>query len=143
MFLCYKNPACFFSRWSQKKDADDMINKAIKIKLKNGRPKKVVKKEIIRSIRFSKTEYFIVKHHASKSGLKITAYIRHMALDGKIEPVLSEEERQIVRQLIGMANNLNQLTKMGHQEGFITAVLMFENYKNLMSELLEKLKRND
>jgi hypothetical protein len=40
-----------------------------------------------------------------------------------------------------MANNLNQLTKKGHQEGFLTAVLMFEKYKNSIDELLEKLKR--
>ena len=120
-----------------------MIREAIKIKQKNGRPKKAVKKEIVRSIRFSKTEYFIIKQHACKSGLKITVYIRQMALQGKIISRLSEEERQFVRQLIGMANNLNQLTKMGHQEGFITAVLMFEKYKNFMDELLEKLKRND
>ena len=66
-----------------------------------------------------------------------------MALQGKIISRLSEEERQFVRQLIGMANNLNQLTKKGHQKGFITAVLMFEKYKNLMDELLEKLKVND
>ena len=120
-----------------------MTSEAIKIKQKNGRPKKAVKKEIVRSIRFSKTEYFIVKQHASKSGLKITVYIRQMALHGKIIQRLNEEERQIVRQLIGMANNLNQLTKMGHQEGFIISALMFEKYKNLMEELLNKLKRND
>jgi len=143
VFLCYKNPACFFSRWSQKNIAEDMISEAIKIKQKNGRPKNAVKKEIVRSVRFSKTEYFIVKQHASKSGLKITVYIRQMALQGQIIARLSEEERQFVRQLIGMANNLNQLTKMGHQEGFITSVLMFEKYKNVIDELLEKLKRND
>ena len=120
-----------------------MISEAIKIKQKNGRPKKAVKKEIVRSIRFSKTEYFIVKQHASKWGLKITVYIRQMALQGQIIARLSEEERQFVRQLIGMANNLNQLTKMGHQEGFITSVLMFEKYKNVIDELLEKLKKND
>ena len=120
-----------------------MISKAIKIKQKNGRPKNAVKKEIVRSVRFSKTEYFIVKQHASKWGLKITVYIRQMALQGQIIARLSEEERQFVRQLIGMANNLNQLTKMGHQEGFITSVLMFEKYKNVIDELLEKLKKND
>ena len=120
-----------------------MISEAIKIKQKNGRPKKAVKKEIVRSVRFSKTEYFIVKQHASKWGLKITVYIRQMALQGQIIARLSEEERQFVRQLIGMANNLNQLTKMGHQEGFITSVLMFEKYKNVIDELLEKLKKND
>jgi len=143
VFLCYKNPACFFSRWSQKNIAEDMISEAIKIKQKNGRPKNAVKKEIVRSVRFSKTEYFIVKQHASKWGLKITVYIRQMALQGQIIARLSEEERQFVRQLIGMANNLNQLTKMGHKEGFITSVLMFEKYKNVIDELLEKLKKND
>ena len=143
LFLCYKNPACFFLSLVAKENADDMISEAIKIKQKNGRPKKAVKKEIIRSIRFSKIEYFIVKQNASKSGLKITTYVRQMALQGKIISRLSEEERQFVRQLMGMANNLNQLTKMGHQQGFITAVLMFEKYKNLMGELLENLKRND
>ena len=93
-----------------------MISETFKIQHKNGRPKKAVRKEIIRSIRFSKTEYFIVKQYASKSGLKITVYIRQMALHGKIISRLNEEERQFVRQLIGMANNLNQLTKKGHQE---------------------------
>ena len=88
-----------------------------------------------------KAEYFIVKQKASKAGIRITSYIRQMALNGKIISRLNEEERQFVRQLIGMANNLNQLTKKGHQEGLLTAVLMFEKYKNLMDELLEKLKR--
>ena len=120
-----------------------MISKAAIIKHKNGRPKKMVRKEIFKNIRFSKAEYFIVKQNASKAGLKITTYIRQMALQGKIISRLSEEERQFVRQLIGMANNLNQLTKKGHQEGFLTAVLMFEKYKNSMNELLEKLKGND
>jgi len=120
-----------------------MISETIKIKHIGGRPQKPVRKEIIRSIRFSKTEYYILKQNAMKAGTKITAYIRQMALQGKIISRLNEEERQFVRQLIGMANNLNQLTKKGHQEGFITAVLMFEKYKNLMDELLEKLKSND
>ena len=120
-----------------------MISEIIKIKYKGGRPKKLVKREVTKGIRFTKAEYFIVKQHASKSGLKITAYIRQIALQGKIISKLNEEERQFVRQLIGMANNLNQLTKKGHQEGFMTAVLMFEKYKNLIDELLEKLKRND
>lgn len=78
-----------------------------------------------------------------KSRNKNLFYIRGMALNGKITSRLNEEERLFVRQLIGMANNLNQLTKKGHQEGLLTAVLMFEKYKNLINELLEKMKRND
>ena len=79
-----------------------MISEERQIKHRGGRPKKSVKKEIIRSIRFSKTEDFIVKQNALKAGIKITAYIRQIALKGKIISRLNEEERQIARQLIGM-----------------------------------------
>ncbi len=120
-----------------------MKSEESKIMYRNGRPKKAVKKEIIKSIRFSRAEYFIIKQNASKAGTKITFYIRHMAVEEKIVSRLNDEERLFVRQLIGMANNLNQLTKKGHQEGLPTAILMFEKYKNLIDELLEKLKAND
>jgi len=140
VFLFQKNPACFFSRWSQKNIVEDMISEANKIIHKGGRPKKVVCREIIKGIRFTKAEYFVVKQKAAKAGNKITFYIREMSLHGKIISRLNEEERLFVRQLIGMANNLNQLTKKGHQEGLLTAVLLFEKYKNLMDEILEKLR---
>ena len=120
-----------------------MISEESNIKHRNGRPKKTVKKEIIKSIRFSKAEYYIIKQKASRAGTKITFYIRQMAVEGKIISRLNDEERLFVRQLIGMANNLNQLTKKGHQEGLLTAVMMFEKYKKLIDELLEKLKAND
>ena len=118
-----------------------MISEESKIKHIGGRPKKQVKRETITGVRFTKTEYYVVKQKASKCGIGITLYIRQMALHGKILPRMNEEERQFVRQLVGMANNLNQLTKKGHQEGLLTAVLMFEKYRNIMDELLEKLKR--
>jgi hypothetical protein len=117
-----------------------MVREETKIKHSGGRPKKHVKREIIKGVRFTKVEYYVVKQKASKSGMNITLYIRQMALQGKIISRLNEEERQFVRQLIGIANNINQLTKKGHQEGFLTAVLMFEKYRKLMDELLGKLK---
>jgi hypothetical protein len=116
-----------------------MVREETKIKHSGGRPKKQVKREIIKGVRFTKLEYYVVKHKASKSGMNITLYIRQMALQGKIISRLNEEERQFVRQLIGIANNINQLTKKGHQEGLLTAVLMFEKYRKLIDELLEKL----
>jgi hypothetical protein len=106
-----------------------------------GRPKKPVTRDIVKGVRFSKAEFYVVKQNAAKAGIGISLFIRQTAINGKIKPLLDEEKRQFVRQLVGMANNLNQLTKKGHQEGFLTAVLMFEKYKNAMDELLEKLKR--
>jgi len=137
----HKNSACFFSRWSQKKLLRKMISEETITTHSGGRPKKPVKRDIVKGVRFTKSEFFVVKQKAAKAGIGISSFIRQMAINGKIKPLLDEEERQFVRQLIGIANNLNQLTKKGHQEGFLTAVLMFEKYKNSIDELLEKLKR--
>jgi Mobilization protein NikA len=120
-----------------------MISGATDTKHKGGRPRKLVRREIIKGIRFTKSKYFVVKEKAAKAGTSVCFYIRETALRGKIVSRLNEEERQFVRQLIGMANNLNQLTRKGHEEGLLTAVMMFEKYKNLIDELLIKLRGND
>lgn len=116
-----------------------MISEETITKHSGGRPKKPVKRDIVKGVRFTKSEYYVVKLKAAKAGIGISLFVRQMAINGKVQPLLDDEERQFVRQLVGMANNLNQITKKGHQEGFLTAVLMFEKYKNLMEELLEKL----
>ena len=54
---------------------------------------------------------------------------------------MNEEEKHFVRELIGISNNLNQLTKKGHQEGLLTAVMLFEKYRNMIDEILEKLRQ--
>jgi len=107
----------------------------------NGRPKQVIKRESATGIRFTKAEYFVIKQKASKAGICITTYIRQTALNGKVIARMSEEERHFVRQLIGISNNLNQLTKKAHQEGLLTAVLLFEKYRNIIDELLVQLRR--
>ena len=107
-----------------------------------GRPKQAVKREVITGVQFTKAEYFLVRHKASKAGLKITLYIREMALNGEVKVTkIDEEERQFVRQLIGMSNNLNQLAKRCYQEGALTAILHFEKYRKALDELLERLRK--
>ena len=106
-----------------------------------GRPRKPVRRESVTGVRFTKAEYFVVKQKAAMSGLGITVYIRQMALQGQVIARMNEEERQFVRQLVGMTNNMNQLTKKAHQEGLLIAMLFFENYRNQLDVLLQKLKR--
>lgn len=47
-------------------------------------------------------------------------YIRRMVLNGGITNLFSEEEQQHKIQLIGMANNLNQLAKEAHTYGLVS-----------------------
>ena len=108
-------------------------------KRKAGRPEKAIKREIRACIRFSKVEYFVIRQKASKAGLKASAYIRQIAINGEIMRRLNDEERQFVRQLIGMSNNLNQLTKNSYKEGMLKTMLYFETYRNEIDELLKKV----
>lgn len=110
------------------------------IRKKAGRPVKTIKKEVRACVRFTKTEYFIVREKASKAGLKASEYIRQITINGQVKTRLAEEERQFARQLIGMANNLNQLAKACHREGLLQAMIYFENYRNHLDEILGKLR---
>lgn len=105
-----------------------------------GRPAKNIKKEINASVRFSSSEYFIVKEKAAECRFSISNYIRQAAIHLLIKPRLTEEERLFVRQLVGMANNLNQMVKACHQEGLLQSMVFFEGYRKEVDEILKKLK---
>ena len=108
---------------------------------RGGRPRQEVKRESVTGIRFTKDEYSTLKEKADKAGMGITTYIRQVALKGKVIARMSEEERHFYRQISGMSENFNQLTKKAHQEGILTAVMLFEKYRDGLDESLEKLRR--
>ena len=107
---------------------------------KAGRPAKTVRKDARITIRFSTMEYFIIKEKSVEAGVKPSVYLRHLGINGGIVPRLTEEERHFVRQLIGMANNLNQMAKTCHQEGTLSAALYFEQIRVQLETLLKKFK---
>ena len=106
-----------------------------------GRPKKIVKRELTSGIRLTRPEAFIIREKAQKAGLSFTDYIRKMAIYGEVKARFTEEERQFVRSLIGMSNNLNQLAKLGHQEGLLHALLHFQECRDQIDNLLNRLQR--
>lgn len=109
-------------------------------KNRGGRPKKLNKKAFVFSIRISKEEQFVLKEKAKQAGCSLSNYIRQAAINGKIIPRLTREERIIYRQLVGMAHNLNQLTKAYHQEGIVKTALQIEGMRNQMHVLLIQFK---
>ena len=68
------------------------------------------------------------------SGRSLAVYIREAALAATVTARHTPEENALLRSLAGMANNLNQLTKLSHQTGFYRTRLLIEG-------LLGKLKR--
>ncbi|GEO11153.1 plasmid mobilization protein [Segetibacter aerophilus] len=114
------------------------MEKVRALKRQAGRPVKAIKKEIRASVRFTKAEYFSIRNKASKAGIKASAYIREIAINGEVKMRFTEEERQFVRQIVGMSNNFNQLTKNSYKEGMLTTVFHFEAYRNRLDDLLKK-----
>ncbi|HVI44816.1 MAG TPA: plasmid mobilization relaxosome protein MobC, partial [Chitinophaga sp.] len=112
-----------------------------KKKGRGGRPVKAVRKEIRTGVRLTKAEYFIVKEKARIADLRYTVYIRQMALHGQVNARLNHEERAYIRQLINIGTNLNQIAKTAHKEGILSAMLLFENYRSQIDDLLNRLKR--
>jgi hypothetical protein len=105
---------------------------------KAGRPAKAVKKEVRACIRFTRPEYFIVKEKAAISGMKASAYIRQLAIYSNVTSRLTEEDRESVRQLIGIANNVNQLAKLCHQEGVLRGMVYFETFRPIVDVIIKK-----
>ena len=62
-------------------------------------------------------------------------------MQGQVIAKMNDEERQFVRDLVGMSNNINQLAKKAHQEGLLKALLLFESYRNQLDLLLQRMKR--
>jgi hypothetical protein len=109
-------------------------------KKKAGRPVKAVRKEIRVTIRFTRSEYFIIQEKALKAGRSTAGYMRELAINAQIISRLTTEERMFVRQLAGMANNLNQLAKSCHQEGSLKAMFYFQTFLAHLEDILKKLK---
>ena len=94
-------------------------------KKKGGRPPKKLKKELRITARFSKLEHYILQQKAGKAGINVSEFLRQTAITAKVTARLTEEERNIIRQLIGMANNLNQMAKVANREGMRSIRLLF------------------
>lgn len=104
-----------------------------------GRPPKKIKRERIIMVRLSKTEHFMIEGKAGNAGMKISDWFRHAAKSANISPRLNPEDLRLLRTMTGMANNLNQLTKLAHQQGLLIVQKKCREILSEINELLGKL----
>lgn len=107
---------------------------------KGGRPKCKNALEKIAPSRFSMAEYETIKAKAVILKISVSTYIRSMTLQGNVRNIYSEEEQNAKRQLIGMANNLNQLLKSVNTYGLENLELQVKMQLNEIDTILEKYK---
>ena len=89
-------------------------------KKKGGRPPTGRVRKLSKSVtvKFSKPSYEALRLRARKANHKLAEYIRESALNGEVVNRHNADTVAIAKNLIGMANNLNQLAKLSHQRGF-------------------------
>jgi hypothetical protein len=109
-------------------------------KNKGGRPKQKNPLEKIAPSRFSVAEYETIKAKAVLLKISVSTYIRSMTLQGIIKNLYSEEEQKAKRQLIGMANNLNQLLKSVNTYGLENLEFQVKMQLNEIDKILERYK---
>ncbi len=80
------------------------------------RPKKSIRKVKQIKVCYTLLEWRIIQNYAERSGLRVAEFVHDKSLNHKVKSVLTEEEIDIRFQLIGMANNLNQLTRNSHRD---------------------------
>ena len=71
------------------------------------------------TVKFSKTDYETLRTRICKANRRLAEYIRESALKSEVVQPRTETDMKEFRTLVGMANNLNQLTKMAHQDSII------------------------
>ncbi|MEA5402959.1 hypothetical protein VB776_08540 [Arcicella sp. DC2W] len=104
----------------------------------SGRPRLEAALQCVIPARFTQTEFEEIKQKSK--GLKISrsAYIRSMTLKGKVLNLFTEEEQKAKKQLIGIANNLNQLLKLSHIHGIEKMIKQVNLQLGNIDKILDK-----
>ncbi len=108
---------------------------------KGGRPKSAKGKARTKTLstRLTLAEWKAVMKRMADAGKKPSHYLRELLLHGKVTSARTPEDRRQIRMLEGGCNNLNQLAKMAHQQGFprtkgkITALL--DDFNKILSRI--------
>jgi hypothetical protein len=87
------------------------------IKTKGGRPQKGIKRNNFLNVRMTATERLLIEGKAKKAGLTPSEWFRQAAKSAQVAPRLSAADVNHLNMLAGLANNLNQLTRLAHIKG--------------------------
>lgn len=122
----------------------DQINKAgARPKHKGGAPQKRIKRASGIRVRLTATERFLIESKARQAGMRISDWIRAAALKAKVVGRISAEDRRVLHLLAGMANNLNQLTKLAHTSGIMGIAIKCDNLLTEIDQTLKYLNSDD
>lgn len=112
-------------------------------KSKGGRPpKEVIRNELV-AVRLLPNEKKAIVAKAKTARLTPSDWFRKAALKATVVQRLSAEENNYLRMLSGMANNLNQLTKLAHGKGLPAVITVLIGLLEKINEVIDKIIKDD
>jgi predicted DNA binding CopG/RHH family protein len=111
--------------------------KTIKNRNINGRPaKKPSEKKAYKiTIKMATEEYYSLKAKARLAGVNRSEFIRQCIRFAEVKQRLTPELMKYIRQLSGMANNVNQIARTANAAGYLEV----HNHCLIMSERLDNV----
>lgn len=102
-----------------------------------GRPAKGEKKlSTSINLKLTAKDYSSLKQKADKLGMTSTQYARELTLNDSIKSRFTLEKLNLMRQLAGIANNLNQIARQANKSGFsnlaMEVMIISEEIKKLL-----------
>ncbi len=112
---------------------------------KGGRPKKEAAEKLKYKVvvRLSTGDYYALKSNAKAAKLPLAEVARQAVIGCRIVSRFTTEQAWWMRNLVGMGNNLNQLTKLAHQRGYDNQILAANLALGKEISRTLKLFRND
>ncbi|MGM9512451.1 plasmid mobilization protein [Larkinella sp. GY13] len=106
---------------------------------KNGRPEKSTDTKKSQRIGFwvTESEAVVIRKQAQEAGLTISDYCNQIITNGQIVAPFTEEELNLKRGLVGMANNLNQIAFRANAAGISSVE---SSARDLLQEIKKLLK---
>ena len=97
-------------------------------------------------VRYSTLQYDIVRHRARTAGFRtLTEYVREASVNAEVVQNFIQEHNAAFRNLSGLCNNLNQLTRLAHAQGLQSTEGalsdLLPQVLNLITHLHKEMKR--
>lgn len=111
-------------------------------KNKGGRPPldRSTKKRYRVTVKMNTKDYYTVLSKAKSAGVSKSELLRRSINTLQLSPSLTTEEIYFIRQLSGMANNLNQLAHKANIDGYALNAEECERMANNVDTIIGKIK---
>jgi hypothetical protein len=107
-----------------------------------GRPPKAIKQEKNIGFFVTNEQYATIQEKAAQAKVNISDYMRQMAVNGYVKIRWTEEDVSLLKQLVGLSNDLHQMAGIAEREGVLSALLFFGKYRDKIDLIIKQLKND-